>query len=76
MWLKLQGYNIKRMDSTNELRQIRVRGAGGQTALVRVVEETLDTYYVTSEAEYQKAHRAGEKVEARIGFPKTDAIAV
>jgi hypothetical protein len=62
------------MAETSELRQITVRGAGGRTAQVRVVEETAETYYVTSENEYQRARRAGEPVEHRLGFPKADAI--
>lgn len=64
------------MAENTELRQITVRGAGGKTARVRVVEETAETYYVTSEAEYQRAHEAGAPVEPRLGFPKADAIEV
>jgi len=62
------------MAETAELRQVTVRGAGGRTARVRVVEETAETLYVTSETEYQRARKSGEKVEPRLGFPKADAV--
>lgn len=56
----------------NELRRVRVTGAGGATAEVRVVEEREGTVYVVSEGEYQAARREGRQVEARLGFPKAD----
>jgi len=62
------------MANGTELPQITVRGAGGKTARVRVVEETTETYYVTSEAEYRRARQAGEDVQARLGFPKADVV--
>ena len=55
-----------------ELRKVRVRGAGGKTAEVRVVQETTDMYYVVGETEYQRARAEGKEVEARLGFPKAD----
>jgi hypothetical protein len=62
------------METPLELRQITVRGAGGKTAKVRVVQETEDTYYVVGEAEYQRARQDGTVPEPRIGFPKSDAV--
>jgi hypothetical protein len=58
----------------DELRRVTVRGAGGKTARVRVVDETAETYYVIGEAEYQRARAAGERIEARLGYPKADAV--
>ncbi len=62
------------MRESVELPVVTVRGAGGKTAQVRVVEETSETYYVTSEAEYQRARAAGDEVEPHIGFPKADRV--
>ncbi len=57
-----------------ELRQVRVRGAGGKIALCRVVTENADYVYVVSEREYQRAIREGLEVEARLGFPREDVV--
>ncbi len=56
----------------DELRKVRVTGAGGATTEARVVEERDGTVYVVSEREYQEAQREGREVEARLGFPKAD----
>ena len=58
----------------DELRQVAVRGLGGKTAVVRVVEERDDTFYVVPEREYQTARQEGRPIEARMGFPREDVI--
>ena len=64
------------MSDPRELPRVRVNGAGGETAIVRLVEERDGMVYVIGEEEYQRARAEGQEIEARLGYPKEDVTAV
>jgi hypothetical protein len=57
-------------------RPLRVKLGGGKTALCRSLAIQGDVVFVTTEAEYQKAHRLGENAKELFGIMKGDILEV